>query len=38
MEYFTLLGVATAVIAALAVALYRQRGELGLVVGIAALY
>src|ERR1019366_5586244 len=38
MEYFTLLGASTVVIAALAVALYRQRRDLGLVVGIAALY
>jgi len=33
MEYFTLLGILTAVIAALAVARYRQRRDLGLVVG-----
>ena len=38
MEYFILLGVATLLIAALAAALYRQRGDLGVVVGIAALY
>ncbi len=38
MEYFTLLGIATVVIAALAAALYRQRRDVGLVVGIAALY
>ena len=38
MEYFTLLGASTLVIAVLAVALYRQHGELSVVVGIAALY
>jgi hypothetical protein len=38
MEYFTLLGAATLVIAALAAALYAQRRDVGLVVGIAALY
>ncbi|MEO8048883.1 MAG: hypothetical protein ABI833_00585 [Acidobacteriota bacterium] len=38
MEYFTLLGAATVVIVALAAALYLQRRDLGLVVGIAALY
>jgi hypothetical protein len=38
MEYFTLLGTATAVIAVLAAALYRERGDLGVVAGIAALY
>lgn len=38
MEYFTLLGVATLVIAALAAALYAQRRDAGLAVGIAALY
>ena len=38
MEYFTLLGASTLVIALLALALYRQRRDLGVVVGIAALY
>jgi len=38
MEYFTLLGTATLVIAALAAALYAQRRDAGLLVGIAALY
>lgn len=38
MEYFTLLGGATLVIAALAAALYAQHRDAGLVVGIAALY
>ena len=39
MEYFTLLGTATLIIAALAAALYAQRRDApGLVVGIAALY
>ena len=38
MEYFTLLGAATVAIAALTAALYRQRRDLGVVVGIAALY
>jgi len=38
MEYFTLLAAATLVIAALAAALYAQRRDVGLIVGIAALY
>jgi hypothetical protein len=38
MEYFTLLGASTLVIAALAWAVYRQRRDLGVMVGIAALY
>jgi len=38
MEYFTLLGASTLVIAALAFAVYRQRRDLGVIVGIAALY
>ena len=38
MEYFTLLGEATLVIAGLAAALYAQRRDAGLLVGIAALY
>jgi len=38
MEYFTLLGSVTVVVAALAAALYGQRRDLGLVTGIAALY
>ena len=38
MEYFTLLGAATAVIAGLAAALYAERRDAGLIVGIAALY
>jgi len=38
MEYFFLLGTSTVVILALAVALYRQRRDWGLIVGIAALY
>src|SRR6202049_4840156 len=38
MEYFTLLGASTLVIAGLAAALYVQRRDVGIVVGIAALY
>src|SRR5689334_13997788 len=38
MEYFALLTIATTVIAALAVAVYRQRRDAGTLVGIAALY
>ncbi len=38
MEYFALLGASTLVIAVLAAVLYRQHGELSVVVGIAALY
>ena len=38
MEYFALLTVATAIIAALALALYRRRRDLGVVAGTAALY
>ena len=38
MEYFALLGVTTAIIAVLAWVLYRQRGDIGLVAGIVALY
>src|SRR5271163_2995337 len=38
MEFFALLAVATAVIAVLAFAIYRKRGDLGFLVGIGALY
>jgi hypothetical protein len=38
MEYFTLLTVATVVIAILALVLYRRSGDLGVLVGTAALY
>lgn len=38
MEYFALLAIATLVIAVLAAALYRERGDAGTLVGIAALY
>ena len=38
MEYFTLLGTATAIIAGLAWVLYCQRRDLGLLAGIAAMY
>ena len=38
MEYFSLLGAATLVIAALGAVLYARRRDTGLVVGIAALY
>jgi len=38
MEYFAILGVSTAVIAALAFALYRLRRDVGLIVGALALY
>src|SRR5579864_8875766 len=38
MEYFTILGVATALIAALTLALYRRRHEAGFLVWFAALY
>jgi hypothetical protein len=37
-EYFALLGTATAIIAILAVALYRKRRDVGLLVGIGGLY
>ena len=38
MEYFTILGVATALIVVLALLLYRRRRDVGLLVGLAALY
>src|SRR5580698_9564840 len=38
MEFFALLGAATAVIAALAWALYQRRGDAGIPVGTLALY
>ena len=38
MEFFALLGIATAVIVVLAAALYRRRRDAGTLVGIAALY
>jgi hypothetical protein len=38
MEYFAMLGVSTAVIAALAWTLYQRRHDLGLIVGALALY
>src|SRR5580692_4977246 len=38
MEYFVILTAATAVIAALALALYRRRRDLGVVAGTAGLY
>jgi hypothetical protein len=38
MEYFSMLGVSTVVIAALTLALYQKRKDVGLVVGMAALY
>jgi hypothetical protein len=38
MEYFAVLIVATVVIAALAAVLYRQRGDAGTLIGVAALY
>src|SRR5271169_6483013 len=38
MEYFAMLGVSTAVIAALACALYQRRRDMGVIVGALALY
>jgi hypothetical protein len=38
MEYFAVLTVATIAIAALALALFRKRGDYGVLVGVAALY
>src|SRR5271167_710135 len=38
MEYFILLASATLLIAALALVLYRRSGDLGVLVGVAALY
>jgi hypothetical protein len=38
MEFFALLGVATAIIGVLALALYRKRKDVGFLVGTAALY
>ncbi len=38
MEFFSLLGVATAVIAVLTLALYRKRKDVGILVGMGALY
>lgn len=38
MEYFAVLIVSTAIIGALTLALYRRRREIGIVVGVAALY
>ena len=38
MEYYALLTVATTIIAILALALYRKSGDLGVLVGTAALY
>ncbi len=38
MEYFAILGVSTAIIAALAVAIYRIRRDAGVIVGVLALY
>lgn len=38
MEYFSLLGVATAIIAALSLALYRKKRDAGFLVGAGALY
>jgi hypothetical protein len=38
MEYFSLLGVATVVIAALTLALYRKTKNVGFIIGVAALY
>ncbi len=38
MEYFSLLTIATVVIAILALTLYRRSGDLGVLVGTAALY
>src|ERR1700757_4033239 len=38
MEYFTLLTIATVMIAILALVLYRRSGDLGVLVGTAALY
>ena len=38
MEFFVLLTVATALIAVLALALYRKRRDVGLLVGLGALY
>jgi hypothetical protein len=38
MEFFSILGVATVVIAVLTLALYRKRRDVGFLVGVAALY
>src|SRR5580658_9796877 len=38
MDYFVLLGASTAIIAALAWALYQRRRDVGLIVGLLALY